>query len=1378
MKIKKSLNQIPALLLGLCALAAPGLNTAQAQIPMLSGLGNGTARNDFTGTIGYTFTTGPNPIDVTALGFVDWENGNGLLAAHQVGIWSNTTLIASVTVPSGTAGNFVNQYYYAALGSPVRLAPNTTYTIGGQVFSGGDKWPNNNGSSNPGFTAPDFTGFPALSAGNNKYSTSSFAQPATTGNGSSLWNAVNLLGSSAVVPAPVFGPVAGSYIGAQTVTITGQIGSTVFYTTNGTAPTSASANGGLGTGSATVALPAPSTLTIIAFATNSAKSDSVFVTNSYTILPLSSGTWTNLANGAWMDGSNWAGGVVAGGEGNTADFSTLTLSANTTVTLNSAPTIGNLAFADAGAAFNWTLAPGTPASSTLTLASPTAPRITVSNQSATITAALAGTNGFVKLGSGRLLLTAANSYTGTTTVSNGTLALSDIGAFSQPFNNNAAVYLYSGTGAGSSGNGGYVLSGALTGTGSWLVDGDATGGDMWHSRIILNNVSNPVYTFTGTVTLTNSGRLWLQAGGTNDFTCGKGATFDLASPSSTLAFYANNAGRTFTIGGLSGSGTVDLPDNGSGNSCALVIGDQNASSAFSGPIRNSGSTSRKLSLTKVGTGTLSLSGNNTYTGNTVVSNGVLMVGGYLAAGSSVTIAGGRLSGANGTINGPVTVNAGGTFAPGGISFGAGPLYLNNTLTLSGQARFRIDKTGGFPACDLVANMTGVTYGGTLVVTNVTSDANVLTNGDSFTLFTKSGGSYGGSFTNFVLPALGPGLTWDKSRLFVDGTIVVANAAATPIFNPPAGGYVGSVSVTISSDPGATIFYTTDGSDPTISGTRISGTSPITGVLIPANTNLTLTAYATNSGFTSSPVASALYQTLTVPTWTAGFGGPWSDAFNWSNNVVGNGVGVLADFSQVDLFADATVDLNGSRTIGSLVFGDSTPDFNWIITNSTSGVLTLDNGANAPVINVSNQTTILAAQLAGTNGLTKIGNGTLELTGDNAYSGGTTVNAGTLHLVGANNSNSRVGADPLTINAGGTLTVGVNNTLGWGGTNTPSLNVNAGTVDCGGFYLQFKALTLSGGTLTRTNNGWISYDEVTVNASAAGSTIAGGDFQMRFDVNGNTNGARIFTVADGPAPADLTVSSRLINPGGAGATAGLVKAGPGTMVLTATNTYTGATIVSNGTLQVDGSLAAGSAVTVAGGTLGGAGTIGGTVNVQTGGTLSPGASIATLTLNSNLTLGGNVLIQVDKSLAQSNDIVNVTGAITYGGTLTAVNIGASPLVVGDSFQVFPAGGSGNFASIAGSPGAGLNWSFNQASGVLSVVGGVATNPTNLVASMSGSQLTLNWPADHTGWTLQAQTNNLSVGLTGTWYDVVGSTTTNQMTFPVDHTKPTVFYRMKY
>jgi hypothetical protein len=79
----------------------------------------------------------------------------------------------------------------------------------------------------------------------------------------------------------------------------------------------------------------------------------------------------------------------------------------------------------------------------------------------------------------------------------------------------------------------------------------------------------------------------------------------------------------------------------------------------------------------------------------------------------------------------------------------------------------------------------------------------------------------------------------------------------------------------------------------------------------------------------------------------------------------------------------------------------------------------------------------------------------------------------------------------------------------------------------------------------------------------------------------------------------------------------------------------------------------------------------------------------------------------------------------------------------------------------------------------VVGsGVNPSPTNITSSVSGNQLTLSWPADHTGWTLQVQTNSASVGLSTTWYDVAGSTATNKVIYTINLANPTVFYRLKY
>jgi hypothetical protein len=69
--------------------------------------------------------------------------------------------------------------------------------------------------------------------------------------------------------------------------------------------------------------------------------------------------------------------------------------------------------------------------------------------------------------------------------------------------------------------------------------------------------------------------------------------------------------------------------------------------------------------------------------------------------------------------------------------------------------------------------------------------------------------------------------------------------------------------------------------------------------------------------------------------------------------------------------------------------------------------------------------------------------------------------------------------------------------------------------------------------------------------------------------------------------------------------------------------------------------------------------------------------------------------------------------------------------------------------------------------------LADNPTNLTVSSGGNALTLAWPADHVGWTLQAQTNGLS---SGRWFDLPGTGDVNAVAIPTDPANPAVFYRL--
>ena len=138
-----------------------------------------------------------------------------------------------------------------------------------------------------------------------------------------------------------------------------------------------------------------------------------------------SGTWTADASGNWSDTSNWSGGTVADGSGNTADFSTIDITADRTVTLDTPRTLGNLLFGDTStsSAAGWLVDGG----NTLTLGG--TPFITVNalgtGKGVTISDPLAGTVGFTKSGPGSLTLnpSSSSSITGTITVREGTLLL-------------------------------------------------------------------------------------------------------------------------------------------------------------------------------------------------------------------------------------------------------------------------------------------------------------------------------------------------------------------------------------------------------------------------------------------------------------------------------------------------------------------------------------------------------------------------------------------------------------------------------------------------------------------------------------------------------------------------------------------------------------------------------------------------------------------------------------------------------------------------------------------------------------------------------------------------------------------------------------------
>jgi hypothetical protein len=223
------------------------------------------------------------------------------------------------------------------------------------------------------------------------------------------------------------------------------------------------------------------------------------------------------------------------------------------------------------------------------------------------------------------------------------------------------------------------------------------------------------------------------------------------------------------------------------------------------------------------------------------------------------------------------------------------------------------------------------------------------------------------------------------------------------------------------------------------------------------------------------------------------------------------------------------------------------------------------------------------------------------------------------------------------------------------------------------------------------------------------------------------------------------------------------------------TYTGPTVVSNGTLTVNGTIANSSGVTVAGGTLAGTGYISSPVTVDTAGNLAPGdGGIGTLSVFNSLTLNGTTTVELAKTgPTVTNDQVSVLTTLTLGGTLEVSLTGT--VTGGESFPLFTAGtiapSTFSATNLPALPG-GLTWDTSNlaVNGTLAITGGSA--PT-LNFSQSGGVLTLEW--SEAGYKLQAQTNALGVGLSTNWGDYPGGGT-SPVAVTNNPVNPAVFFRL--
>jgi len=848
------------------------------------------------------------------------------------------------------------------------------------------------------------------------------------------------------------------------------------------------------------------------------------------------GTWVLSGNNSYSGATTISAGTLSIANianGGTASGLGGSTSAEANLVLNG----GTLNYTGASASSN----------RSFTLANSTSSGIRVESAATvlTISGTSAATSGsLTKSGDGTLALTGNNSYSGGTTISAGTAQVGHANAL------------------GTSGN--------ITFSGGTMSFASGGSGADYGARIknsassIILDTNGQSVTFSGAMDSSNAGGL--TKNGTGMLTLNSANAYTGGTTISAGTLQVGHANALGTSGNITFSGgTMSFASGGSGadygarikNSASSIILDTNGQSVtFSGPIDSSNAGG----LTKNGTGTLTLSGANTYTGGTAINAGTLALSGASGALGSSNVAVGSSAvlelGNSGTPTVSNNISGSGTIR----QTGSATTSLNGTNTNAGAVEATTGTLLFSGAGALSASTTSLnaSNSGTLsfadgTTRNSTISGNISLTGSSFLKFDINGAS--------------------SDFLSANGTASLSG--------------LGKIQLNLLSAPsGPTTYNLLYAGGGLTSNWTLDANSFAAGAF---NWNL-----STSGNNTLQLIATA---SSTNTYWLGASSGNWSTLANWAAGANGSGSGVLPQ-AGYNVFFDSTTPIgNLTTTLGGQDYTLSTLTISKpeVTINGSNTLNVTTSALSAIAISATGNTTI-NANLAGAAGLTKSGTGTLTLGGNNSFTGGASITGGTLILSGGLN-NSSVTVDGGTLNetstgtiagASSTFTLSSGNaTLAGNNTYGGATTITLGTLEVGttgrlggGSYAQNIANNgafIYSGTNNQTLSGIISGSGALTHNASSTLTLAGNNtYSGATTINAGTlevtttgrlgggsyaqnianNGAFIYSGTN-----NQTLSGII---SGSGA---LTHNGSSTLTLSGNNTYSGATTITVGTLEL-------------------------------------------------------------------------------------------------------------------------------------------------------------------------------------------------------------------